>query len=93
MKKVLFLQIKGYDVGGVWYFNETLAKALQSKGFEVLIVSLRNNPKKQDDFNKEKLPLYTINETDIWEITRKKEVLKPLVRLFKIKRLYKKSKT
>ncbi len=81
MKKVLFLQIKGYDVGGVWYFNETLAKALQSKGFEVLIVSLRNNPKKQDDFNKEKLPLYTINETDIWEITRKKEVLKPLVSL------------
>ena len=43
-KKVLILQSKGRQVGGVWFVNRTLAEGLADRGYEVEVLCVRNNP-------------------------------------------------
>lgn len=74
MKKVLFIQIKGKSKAGVWFVNKTVGEELIKKGYEVEILSIRNN---QDDTVLEynpKLKIHTINEDDLWEISRKRDI-------------------
>ena len=69
MKKVLFIQLKGKSFGGVWQVNKIVGENLINKGYDVTVVSLREN---QEDIQLEhnpKLKLHTINKKDIWENT------------------------
>ena len=74
MKKVLFLQIKGKSKAGVWFVNKTVGEELIKHGYDVTILSIRNNPGNIVLEHDHKLKLHTINEKDLWEITRKKEI-------------------
>lgn len=74
MKKVLFLQIKGKSKAGVWYVNKTIGEELIKKGYDVSILSIRNNPEDITLEHVPKLHLHTINEKDLWEISRKRDI-------------------
>ncbi|MCI5734156.1 MAG: glycosyltransferase [Tenericutes bacterium] len=74
MKKVLFIQIKGKSKAGVWFVNKTIGEELIKKGYEVEILSIRDN---HDDTVLEydsRLKIKTINETDLWEVSRKSDI-------------------
>lgn len=89
MKKLVILQIKGYELGGVWYFNKTISEELLKHDFEIEIISIRNNKIEIKDFScNKKIKLKTINEVDKWEITRKKDILKE-IKSFNIKNIIK----
>lgn len=70
MKKVLMLQNKGKSYGGVWQVNRLVGEELIKNGYDVSVVSIRNN---QDDIVIEynpKLKVLTINEKDLWSTYR-----------------------
>lgn len=74
MKKLFFLQIKGKQVGGVWFVNKTLGEHFASLGYDVSIISIRNNRNDIKEEYDKRMKVYTINEEDVWEIERKKDV-------------------
>lgn len=74
MKKVLFLQIKGKSKAGVWFVNKTIGEELIKQGYDVTILSIRNNPGNVILEHNPKLKLHTVNEKDLWEISRKKDI-------------------
>lgn len=85
MKKVLILQNKGKTYGGVWQVNKLVGEELIKHGYDVSVVSIRNN---QEDIVIEhdpKLKVFTINENDLWSTYRGREMLEELkkVHIFK----------
>jgi len=75
MKKVLFLQIKGKSYAGVWNVNKLVGEELLEHGYQVHIISIRNN---QIDINlehKQDLIVKTINEKDVWETYHLSDIL------------------
>ena len=80
MKKVMFLQIKGKNYGGVWQVNKLVGEALLKKGYDVSIVSFRND---QNDLNlkyDKRLNVMTMNEVDIWRTYHLQDVIDTLKR-------------
>lgn len=67
MKKVLFIQLIGNSYGGVWQVIKMVGEQLIKEGYEVSIVSLRENHINIKLEHDPKLKLYTINKKDIWE--------------------------
>ena len=67
MKKVLFIQLIGNSYGGVWQVIKMVGEQLIKEGYEVSIVSLRENHINIKLDHDPKLKLYTINKKDIWE--------------------------
>ena len=88
MKKLMILQIKSNELGGVWFFNKTISEELLKYNFQIEIVALRDNHSKNKLEIAKSISLKTINEKDLWEITRKKDILKALKTL-KLKNIYK----
>ena len=85
MKKVLILQLKGKSYGGVWQVNKLVGEALLDKGYEVSIVSIRNN---QNDLTIEhdpRLKVFTINETDDWGSYQGSEIISEIKKIRLIK--------
>lgn len=85
MKKVLILQIKGKSYAGVWNVNKLVGESLLEKGYQVHIISIRNN---QIDINLEydkRMVVKTINEKDMWESCHLNDILNE----FKRKRILK----
>ena len=85
MKKVLILQIKGKSYGGVWQVNRLVGEELIKNGYDVNIVSIRNN---QEDITIEhnpKLNVFTINEIDSWNTYKGTDILKEIKQLHLIK--------
>ena len=78
MKKLLILQIKGNDMGGVWIFNKTLSEALVEKKFQIEIISIRNNLESKPLSIDSRIKVHTINENSPWEIPHKSDVLNSL---------------
>lgn len=78
MKKILFLQIKGNSLGGIWFVNKTLGEEFEKRGYQVKVLGIRDNAKNGIDTNKEKLDITTINEVDDWKIVRRRDVLNAL---------------
>ncbi len=76
--KLLFIQIKGNSVGGIWFVNKEICEELTKRGEQVEVLSIRNNPGKNTIENNLNFKIKTINKTDLWEITHKKDVLKSL---------------
>ena len=78
MKKLMILQIKSNELGGVWFFNKTISEELLKHNFQIEIVAIRDNHSKNKLEIAKSISLKTINEQDKWEITRKKDILKAL---------------
>ena len=74
MKKVLFIQIKGKSKAGVWFVNKTIGEYLVKKGYDVTILSIRDNPGDINIECDERIHLHTINKIDLWEIARKRDI-------------------
>lgn len=65
--KVLFLQIKGKTYGGVWQVNKTVGEALIEKGYDITVLSIREN---HNDYNPDydkRMKVETLNKRDLWE--------------------------
>ena len=76
MSKVLFLQIKGNSLGGVWFVDETLGNEFLKRGYDVEVLALRNNHPGVD--LNTKIKINVINEKDNWEITHRRDVVKAI---------------
>lgn len=89
MKKVLFFQIKGNSLGGVWTVNKTLGEEFIKRGYEVKILGIRNNHPGLN-INDTPLEITTLNEKDVWEIVHKRDVLQKVFKkgFFKTLRQY-----
>ena len=70
MKKLMILQIKSNELGGVWFFNKTISEELLKHNFQIEIVAIRDNHSKNKLEIAKSISLKTINEQDKWEITR-----------------------
>ena len=77
MKKILFLQIKGNSLGGIWFVNKTLGEEFLRRGYEVHVLALRNNHP-GIDIKDTPLNIKVINKIDKWEITHRRDVLNNL---------------
>lgn len=89
-KKVLFLQLIGKTYGGVWQVNKTVGEELIKNGYQVSIVSLRENQNNIKIEHQKKLKLHTINKKDIWENTSTgTEIIKEIKKLHFIKAIKK----
>ena len=69
MKKILFLQLKGKSFGGVWQVNRTIGEELINKGYDVSVISLRENHEDIKVEHDPRMNVFTINKKDIWENT------------------------
>ncbi|MBR2834017.1 MAG: glycosyltransferase [Bacilli bacterium] len=74
MKKIIFLQIKGKSLGGVWFVNKTLADGFMKKGYEVKILSIRNEHPGDDI--EASFDIEVVNEKDMWDRTHKGDVVR-----------------
>ena len=64
--KIVFIQNKGGNYGGVWQVNKIVGEALINKGYEVSIVSIRDDHFGLNLSHDPRLNVVTINEKDIW---------------------------
>lgn len=74
MKKILFLQIKGNSLGGIWFVNKALGESFIKRGYNVKVIGIRNNHPGLD-IKDTPIDITTINPNDLWEITHKRDVL------------------
>lgn len=75
MKKVMFLQIKGKNYGGVWQVNKLVGEALLKKGYDVSIISFRNDQNDLDLKYDKRLNVMTINEVNIWRTYHLQDII------------------
>ena len=73
MKKIFFLQNEGKVLGGVFQVNKTLGLEFYRRGYEVTILSFRNN--KSDFYEETPFKQVAINEKDEWKFVFKRDVL------------------
>ena len=73
MKKILFLQIKGNSLGGVWFVNKTLGEEFIKRGYHVEVLAIRNNHPGLD-ITDTPLKITTINEQDKWGIVHRRDI-------------------
>ena len=64
--KIVFIQNKGGNYGGVWQVNKMVGEALINKGYEVSIVSIRDDHFGLNLEHDPRLNVVTINKKDIW---------------------------
>lgn len=81
MKKILFLQVKGNSLGGVWFVNKALGEEFLKRGYHVEVLAIRNNHP-GIDINDTPLKINVINKNDLWEIVHRRDVLKSGVKNF-----------
>ena len=89
--KVVFIQIKGGNYGGVWQVNKIVGEHLIKDGYDVSIVSIRDDHLGIKLEHDERLKLITINEKDLWHthhLDDFKESIKNHHYLELVKRLY-----
>ena len=76
--KIVFLQNKGKSYGGVCQVNKIVGEALIKDGYDVSIISIRENHNDyKDDYNP-KLHEKTLNTQDDWETYNYSEVINEL---------------
>lgn len=77
MKKILFLQIKGNALGGIWSVNKALGEEFIRKGYHAEILAIRNNHP-GIEIKDTPLKITTINKNDLWKIPHRRDVLNAL---------------
>ena len=89
--RVVFIQNKGGNYGGVWQVNKIVGENLIKDGYDVSIISIRDDHLGLKLEHDDRLKLITINEKDLWH-THHLEDFKESIRnhhyLELIKRLY-----
>lgn len=80
MKKVLILQNNGKTLGGVWQVNKLIGEELIKNGYDVYIVSVRNNKNDLVIEHDKRLKVLTINENDLWGSYKKNDLFNELKR-------------
>ena len=78
MKKVLMLQNKGKSYGGVWQVNRLVGEELIKNGYDVSVVSIRDNHEDIVVEHDPRLKVLTINEKDWWSTYRGIDILEEL---------------
>ena len=81
LKKILFLQIKGNSLGGVWFVNKALGEEFIKRGYHAEVLAIRNNHP-GIEINDTPLKINVINNEDLWEIVHRRDVLKSLGKNF-----------
>ena len=89
--KIVFIQNKGKSFGGVWQVNKTVGEALIKNGYDVTVLSIRENKTGYDPEYDSRMHVQTINPIDIWETYNWSEVIGDLKR-FKISSAMKKAR-
>ena len=77
MKKVLFLQIKGNALGGIWSVNQALGEEFIKRGYQAEVLAIRNNHH-GIEINDTPLKITTINSNDLWEIPHRRDIINAL---------------
>ena len=75
LKKVLFLQIKGNSLGGVWFVNKALGEEFIKRGYHAEVLAIRNNHP-GIEIKDTPLKINVINKKDLWEIVHRRDILK-----------------
>ena len=75
LKKILFLQIKGNSLGGVWFVNKALGEEFLKRGYHAEVLAIRNNYP-GIEIKDTPLKINVINKKDLWEIVHRRDVLK-----------------
>lgn len=81
MKKILFLQIKGNSLGGVWFVNKALGEEFIKRGYKAEVLAIRNNHP-GIEIKDTSLKINVINKKDKWEIVHRKDVLNSVFKSF-----------
>ncbi len=76
--KILFLQNKGKSYGGVWQVNKTVGEALIRDGFDVTILSIRENHNDYEPEYNKRMKVETLNKLDLWETYSYSEIINEL---------------
>lgn len=79
--RIVFLQNKGKSYGGIWQVYNMVGNALIQNGFDVHIVSIRENKTNYIPKYNPKMKVITLNSKDLWETYTWKEILKDLEKL------------
>lgn len=74
MKKILFLQIKGNSLGGIWFVNKSLGEEFLRRGYDVQVLGIRNNHPGYE-IKETHFPISVINPNDLWEVVHRRDVL------------------
>lgn len=77
MKKILFLQIKGNALGGIWFVNKTLGEEFIKRGYHAEVLAIRDNHP-GIEIKDTPLKVTTVNKNDLWKIIHKRDVLNSL---------------
>ena len=81
MIKVLFLQNKGKSIGGVAQVNKLVSEYLVNDGYDVSIVSIRDNVTDKALNYDEKIHIKTLNTKDLWGSFTYNQILNDLKKL------------
>lgn len=76
--KILILQNKGKSYGGVWQVNKMVGEALIRDGYDVRIISIRENHGDYIPEYDKKMIVETINPIDEWETYSWTEIVKSM---------------
>ena len=79
--KIVFLQNKGKSYGGIWQVNKLVGEALIRDGYEVSVISIRENHNENEVLHDPKLHVETLNTVDEWETYNYSEILRDLKKL------------
>ena len=79
--KILFLQNKGKSYGGICQVNKLVGEALVKDGYEVTILSIRENHNDYEEEYDKRIHVETLNPYDLWETYNYSEVLRDLKKL------------
>lgn len=79
--KILFLQNKGKSYGGIWQVNKLVGEALVKDGYDVTILSIRENHNESEPEYDKRMHVETLNTVDLWETYNYSEVLSDFKKL------------
>ncbi len=74
--KILILQNKGKSYGGVWQVNKMVGEALINDGYDVAVISIRENHNDYVPEYDKKMLVKTLNPVDEWETYNWSEIIK-----------------
>ena len=86
--KVLILQNNGKSYGGVWQVNKMVGEALIRDGYDVAVVSIRENHTDYEPLHDKRMLVKTLNTTDDWVTYSWSEIIKTFPKkdfIFKLK--------
>lgn len=79
--KILILQNKGKSYGGVWQVNKTVGEALIKDGYDITVLSIRENKNDYVAEYDKRMHVETLNKKDLWETYSWTEIINEIKKL------------